>query len=315
MFGPITNLYNRRMKSLRGEMPDYYSYSLPQTIRHKIIGRILDANFMKGRDLLLHEGEYDELDEYAVVLEREFGKSISSKISNQDKIVDFLFTCTNEDFLSALELLCTVKVQNIYQFDRHAQPLKTKLLNLIDSVNKIFRLEKIGYEIIPVSLDDLPFIVVPFNSQYLYLDTIKRPMSLLYDEDFKGPLNEFETALDKYRKEDYDGAIVEACNSYESALKTILQLKKIPFDEKKDKIPNLVDKFISANLTDTTMKTIFDSFWPVLKNGPNNIRNLAGIAHGQGIDVKKAQREYADFVLRTVGTYIVFLIERYRESK
>ncbi|MBI5046516.1 hypothetical protein HZC07_02170 [Candidatus Micrarchaeota archaeon] len=312
MFEPIENLFIRRMKKLKGEIPDYYSYELSTETRHKIIGYILDANFSYSGS---YAGSgYDELDEIVVAIERELGRSISSRVLSHDKIQGFMFECNTEEFLSSLEIVCKIKIRNSLQYGNRYSNLATNTVTLIESTNKIFKLDKIGYNIVPVGLEDLPMIIVPFDSQYLLIETIKRPRSLLYSKKFDGPLNEFETALDKYRGEDYDSAIIEATNAYESTLKAILTKKNVSFDEKVDKIPQLLDKVMGCTDINPTLKSTFTSFWPVLKNGPNNIRNLSGNAHGQGLDIKKAKQEYADFVLRTVGTYIIFLIERFEAS-
>jgi hypothetical protein len=181
-------------------------------------------------------------------------------------------------------------------------------------INEIFRIDRIGYEIVPVSLPKLPYIIVPFNSQYLYAETIRYPMSLMYDAKFLGPLNEFEKALDDYRNEKYDDTIHKANKSYESTLKTILTLKDIDY-EPHDKLPKLVEKIRNeSDIIDNKLVSTFNSFWSVLQNGPPTIRNMEGVGHGQGIDIKKIEKSYADFVLRMAGTYIVFLIERYNET-
>jgi len=140
-------------------------------------------------------------------------------------------------------------------------------------------------------------------------------MSLMYDEDFEGPLNEFEDAIDEYRKGEYKDSIHKANKSYESTLKTILEIKGEEYSSK-DTMPNLVEKIRNkTDLIDTSMQSMFDSVWSVLQNGPPNIRNLEGIGHGQGSSIKEVEKSFADFVLRLVGTYIVFLIERYKETK
>ncbi|MCK4730147.1 MAG: abortive infection family protein [Candidatus Aenigmarchaeota archaeon] len=313
MLGPIKDLYLRRMKNLKGELPDYYSYKLNQTIRHKIIGRILDSNYEKSR--MYDSYDYNELKELIISIERELGRTLYAELASINKFTNFMFRCSDEEFLSSLELLLSIKIKNLSQFQEDYDQIKNTTEILIVNINKIFKIDKIGYEIIPAGLEDLPFIIVPFNSKYLYLETIKKPMSLMHSEKFKGALNEFEKAIEKYRKDDFENAIGEANKAYESTLKTVLFFKKIPFDETRDKIPRLVDKVKSANIIDSTLESVFNSFWPVLKNGPNNIRNLSGVAHGQGVDVKTIQKSYADFVLRTVGTYIVFLIEKFQESR
>lgn len=321
MLYPIKDLYYRRIKGLKGELPEYYSHDLDNQIRFKIIGAIFDHHYSKApNDLERFAGAttYDEFNELNIILEREFGKIISNKVQSSEKIQDFLFNCQEEEFLSVIEVLVSLKLNNINKQNQREYTSSHKMVNdlhsFIDTVNEIFRVEKIGYEIVPVNLPKLPFIVVPFNSKYLYLETIKRPMSLMYDENFKGALNEFEDALDEYRNEIYKDSIHKANKSYESTLKTILDLKDIVYSSK-DNIPALVEKIRNdTDIIDSNIKSAFDSVWSVLHNGPPTIRNQPGVGHGQGRNVKEIEKSYADFVLRLTGTYIVFLIERYNET-
>jgi len=198
----------------------------------------------------------------------------------------------------------------------YAKKEEEEFKDFIEKINEIFRVDKIGYQIVPVSLPKLPYIIVPFSSEYLYIETIRYPMSLMHDANFRGPLDEFERALDDYRYEKYEDTIHKANKAYESTLKTILKLKEIEHDPNKDnKIPKLVEKIRKeSNIITKELQSTFDSFWSVLQNGAPTIRNMEGVAHGQGIDVKKMEKSYADFVLRLTGTYIVFLIERYTET-
>ena len=288
------------MKSLRGEIPDFYNYELNDQIRHKIIGTAFD-----------HINSEPELYELVRLLERDLGRNISEERLLEKKIQDFLFKSTRDEFLTAIELLIAIKFKNRVHYPSDDDNLKS----LIRTINSIFKIDKIGYEIVPAGLEDLPFIVVPYNSQYLHLETIKKPMSLMYDEDFKGPLNEFESALDKYRKSDYKDAIIGATKAYEGTLKKILQLKQIHYDSKVDKIPDFVSKIKSTLITDPNRPIQFNAVWEVLKSGPNTIRNQEDVGHGSPDEVTKIEKSYTDLVLRLVGTYIVFLIERYRETK
>jgi hypothetical protein len=313
MLYPIKDLLFRRMKRLKGEIPDYYSYKLNEKVRHKLIGTILDFEV---------RGEFDDL---VIHIERELGKNISSEYSSSAKIQDFMFNCPEDEFLSIIEILISIKFSNyknaVYH-DRNSYPssktisLRKNVQSFINTINKTFKVDKIGYEIVPASLPNLPYIIVPFNSKYLYVETIKEPMSLLYDAKFEGPLNEFELALDDYRNEKYEDTIHKSNKSYESTLKTILDLKKIDFNPSKEKIPQLVQKIQDeTDIIDSSFRDIVNPFMSILKKGPNIIRNMEGIGHGQGMDVKEMEKSYANFVLRLTGTYIVFLIERYNETK
>lgn len=323
MIFPVRDIYFRRMERLEGKIQEFYSYDLDEKIRYKLIRHILE----NSNDL--------ELSDLNNNLEMELGYNISDKNYYDDIICDFLEYCSTNEFLSAIELLISIKFNDdpIYRtlserskgnikstgktFERKPNSKYAKMeeefKNFIHKFNEIFRIEKVGYEIVPVSLPKLPYIVVPFNSEFLYNETIKYPLSLMFDSSFKGPLNEFEKALDDYRNSKYSDAIHEAHKSYESTLKTILHLKNIDYIPN-DKIPKLVEKIRKSDIIDKELQSTFDSFWSVLQNGTPTIRNMEGIAHGQGINIKEIERSYADFVIRLAGTYIVFLIERYNET-
>lgn len=311
---PNINLFFRRMQRLKGNIPDYYSYDIPENVRHKIIGTILDFNYERERS---YGGSYyNEMDEFVILIERELGRTISKELLNDKKMQDLMFSCSLEDFLSVLELLLSIKFENCLNFDIYPPfSLRSNLNKFIQIINEIFNVHKIGYEVVPVALNDLPFIVVPFNSKFLHLETIHKPRQLMYDEEFKGALDEFERALDSYRKENYDDCIVKSNKSFESTLKTILNKKNKSFDEAKDKIPQLINKIKDIDVIDSRFKGIFTAFWPCLNQGATNIRNAPSVAHGQGDEVKKIQKSYADFVLRNIGTNICFLIEQFRGMK
>ncbi len=329
MLYPIKDLFFRRMERLKGDVPDYYSYELDDKIRHKIIGTIMDYKLnrsqvysvrMIGRDYEMK----DELENLNAHVERELGRNISQKRGASQRISNFMFNCSDEEFLSTIEILVSLKFNNYQEIKRRAAyPLsedvdvfRDNLKSFVNAVNEVFRIDKFGYEIVPVSLPKLPYIIVPFNSKYLYVETIREPLSLMHNAKFKGPLNEFEKALDDYRNEKYGDSIHKANKAYESTLKTILELKKIEFNPAKEKIPQLVQKIQDeTDIIDSSLRDLVNPFMSVLKKGQNIIRNMEGIGHGQGMNVKEMEKSYADFILRLTGTYIVFIIERYNETK
>ena len=318
--GPIKDIFSRRMKALKGEIPEYYSYDLDSEIRYKLIQAIAEHYLVQR--VIRDEVEYDEFKNLVSLIEEELGKSITTHYNASDDLSDFLLNCQDADFLTGIEFLLSLKVtylmqSNIYHPICNDEKMRENITSFIDKVNRIFKIDKIGYEIVPAGLENLPYIIVPFNSKYLYLETIKRPMSLMHDEDFEGPLNEFEEALDEYRKGKYEDAIFKAGKAYESTLKAILDLKGIAHTPGKTKVPGYVRLIKEkANIIDPWLQSTFEHFWPLLENGPPALRNLPKVGHGQGKDVlKKMKKSYADYALRLAGTHISFLIERYQETK
>lgn len=312
---PINDLFSRRNKKSNAEEPGYYTQDLSEETRARLIASIFET---RVRFPIGFQVDYDDFKELLRSLFMELGKPPSEFTDVAKGITDFLLNCKVEQFMDTIELLIVIKISKINEYRTDPiiiESFSESINNFIDTINRIFTVDKVGYEIIRVNHLELPFIVVPFKSKYLQEETIKRPMSLMYDQGFDGALNEFEDALVEYSKEEYKDAIHKANKAYESTLKTILDLKNVSYGNN-DNIPALVEKIRNrTDLIDSNLLTIFESFWSVLQRGPPNIRNIRGIGHGQGASVKEIEKSYADFVLRLSGTYSVFLIERYNETK
>ena len=97
--------------------------------------------------------------------------------------------------------------------------------DLIEKTNKIFSIHKIGFEIVLVGDDELPFMIIPFDSKFQLNEIVLKPRTLLFNNKFNGALDEFDRALDNYRLEKYSECIHIANKAYESTLKTILDKK------------------------------------------------------------------------------------------
>ncbi|MBP2045290.1 abortive infection family protein [Methanobacterium aggregans] len=314
MLEPIENLFTRR-----NEGKD--SHSITEPIRFKLLKLIIKYRIEIGnkRSALVMSGftpYYNELEEFVDSLEFELGIPISNPYDPVEKrITDFLFNCKDNEFLTSLEILMAIKFKAVRRFQYESYNLKTQLDKFIEIINKIFRIDEVPYEILEFSNEDLPYMIMPLDSHYLHEESIKKPLSLLSDLNFEGALDEFEHALDEYRKDHYKNSIRDAQKSYESTLKSILTKKGINYDEK-DKIPSLVKKVQNnAGLLDKTTQAAFESLWSIFIHGTSKIRNQEGVGHGQGLNIKNINKSYARFVLNLVGSYIVFLIERYDETE
>lgn len=295
MLGPFKDLYTT--KQSRGELPDYYTEKIERTVRTKI--------------LLYY------LDDYGHILQddtwrRYCNRELNTTACNESDFHDYLLTCDSEEFLSALQILFTAGLES---YDGN---IRNGLMQFINKINKIFQIEKVGYEISIISnlnQTDVPILIVPVDSKYLYDETIQKTRVLLNNFEFDGALNEFDKALDDLRFEKFEDCIHKSGKSYESTLKTILDKKQISYN-KEDNIFSLVTKVRDAcKLGDPSLNTLFERFWSALGQGPNVIRNFEGIGHGQGANIKNYEKSYANFVLHLTGTYIVFLLERYEEVK
>ena len=171
MLGPFKDLYHRKMKQSRGELPDYYTQKIEETVRLKI---------------LMHY-----FDDYGFILSNDSWKrycqrELNHKITDDSGFHKYLLTCDAEEFLSALQIIFIAGLES------YDSQVRYGLNQFIDKINKIFQIEKVGYEIsiIPnTNQTDIPILIVPFDSKYLYDETIQKTRILLNNFEFDGALN------------------------------------------------------------------------------------------------------------------------------
>ena len=219
-----------------------------------------------------------------------------SKISNQynerSAIHEWLMGCSIKDFLQIIEIFIDIRIKD------SSRDWQNRLSNTITEINEIFRDDKIGYEIVSGRF-------IRKDSEFLQEQVIKQTISLLYTNDFKGPLVEFQKALDHYIRKEYKDTIQEANNSFESTMKSILTKRNINF--KQDANADLLLDYLKGN-------GVIYSYTKPLFQGLPTIRNKQS-GHGQGIDPKEVNQSYAELALNLAGSFIVFLINRYQELR
>lgn len=216
--------------------------------------------------------------------------NISDIDDDQMAINEWILNCSSEDLLRTIELFIYIKKHEI------SVGPKFRLSGTIDDINEIFRIDKIGYEIVNERF-------VRKNSEFLHEHVTKPTINLLYTNEFKGPLEEFQKALDHYIKGEYKDTIQEANNSFESTMKSVLTKLNISFNQN-GSADLLLDVLCNKKIIYTYTKPLFQGL-PKLRN------NQSG--HGQGIDPKEINQSYAELALNLAGSFIVFLITRYQE--
>lgn len=218
--------------------------------------------------------------------------NISNKFDNQKAINEWIISCTVEDFLITIELFIDLRKKE------KSLGLNQRLYNTINDINDIFKIDKIGYEIVSER-------IIRKDSEFLQEQVIKTTINLLYTNDFNGPLEEFQKALDHYLRKEYKDTIQEANNSFESTMKSVLTKLNTNFNQS-DVASKLIEKLCEKEIIYPYNQSLFQGL-PTIRN------NQSG--HGQGIDPKVINKSYAELALNLAGSFIVFLINRYQELK
>ena len=211
---------------------------------------------------------------------------------NRTAINKWIRDCSKEDFLRTVEIFIDIRCE-----DSSPGCLK-RLDNTINEINDFFKIDKIGYEIVSRRF-------IQKDSEFIQEQVTKKAITLLYTNDFKGPLEEFQEALDHYMLKQYEDTIHKSNKAFESTMKSVLTKLNISFSPD-DTAETLLERLIKKEFIYKYTKSLF--------MGLPMIRNKQG-GHGQGIDPKEVNQSYAELTLNLAGIFIVFLITRYQELK
>jgi hypothetical protein len=176
-------------------------------------------------------------------------------------------------------------------------------------INDIFGLDGIGYELI---YRDSRYIFIRMDSKYLHAKVTKKTLTLLSDDFFKTPLEEFIAAHEHYRHKRYGEAITLANSAFESVIKLITGKRS---GDASQLIAELNKTRISG---EPIIPPFYDGFQTELKKllqALPTTRNKFGAAHGKGDEPLEVDKSYSAFALHLAGTYIAFLVERFEELK
>jgi hypothetical protein len=251
---------------------------------------IIAISYIPGKGIIQNTDDYRKL--WHEIRKHKRIPHIYDSEDEQEKVYRWIMKCSVEDLLQTIELFIHIKKNETQQ-----EP-NERLYKTINDINDLFKIDMIGYEIVNERF-------IRKDSEYLHEQVIKQTINLLYTNDFKGPLVEFQKALDHYIRKEYKDTIQEANNSFESTLKSVLTKLKVDFKQDSTAEP-LLDLLIKKQVMYTYTKPLFQGL-PKLRN------NQSG--HGQGIEPKEVNQSYAELALNLAGTFIVFLITRYQEMK
>ncbi len=303
---PIFDLFSKRQKKLRGEVPEVLTFDyIPNSLRVKIVHIITDV---VGAD------PYDDNHKINSVYEciqntlcREYGLfqlEDGYNVSNEQQVINFLLqTDDNDKVLDVIEL--TFKyVDSIIRSDRDYSHYAVPKLSPDDSISELndrFKEEGIGY-----SFEGGELIRV--DSTYVHSEITKPTISLLWNRKFQGANEEYLKAHEHYRHGRNKECLTECLKTFESVMKIICKEKGWEFNES-DTSRKLIQICFKNELVPTFTQNQFTSLQNLLESGIPTIRNKLG-GHGQGQIPQKVDDEMTRYGLNLTGTNIIFLINQ-----
>lgn len=292
----IYDIFSRRHK----EPPDVFQYDdLPEAFRVQVAYIWREAI-----------GDWDDDDaqkfwsQIVRILAKELG--VFHLVDKRDltpwaEWVTFFMTASTEDALSQIEMSFHFFPACVERYPYPFRETRQSAEDAISDLNERFKMHGIGYEFINDK-------IIRIDSQYLHAETVKPALLLLKTNKFKGAEEEFLQAHEHFRKGKHEDALTWALKSLESAMKTICEARKIPYDPKKDTAKQLIDKMFASEVIPAYMQTEFSGIRAVLESGSPTLRNKSG-GHGAGAKPRDIPEHFAAYALHMAASNIVFLVE------
>ena len=312
---PIVDLFSKRQKRLRGEMPEVYSYdTLTETLRVQIIHIVLGAmGSQREYNSDLYGAEFDKsvIANYQLVvdtLRREYGVFLLAETEGHDdrtyleELRDFLLRETDiEKSLDAVEL----SFRTIDQSTRDWNYLRRENASAIadDAIRELngrFQEHGVGYRFENGQ-------IVRVDSQLIHSEVVKPALTLLGERQYAGAQQEFLQAHEHYRAGKAKDALNECLKAFESVMKTICDRRGWTYGDGAT-AKGLIKVCFDNQIIPTFWQPHFSALRSLLENGIPTGRNKLS-AHGQGAAPTTVPMHLVGYVLHMTAAAIVFLAE------
>ena len=307
---PIIDLFSKRQKKLRGEIPDVYQYDrLPEPLRVQIIHIMYDA---LGNEERYYEQYYTPRvkNTYASITDalcREYGvfRLPAKYYGHGNKMMDLVnFFLQVEDIEKAIDVI----ELSFWAIDVHARNQSyLKKYNsseiadqAIQELNDRFKEHGVGYHYANGR-------IIRVDDEFIHSEVVRPALGILNRKEYTRAQEEFLNAHKHYRKGRTKEALNECLKSLESVMKSICNRRGWSYDERDgaNKLigicfdNGIIPSFWQSQLT--ALKSLLESSVPTARNKLS--------AHGSSAAPQPVPPHIASYVLHMTAATIVFLAE------
>ncbi|KEO88737.1 hypothetical protein EH31_14955 [Erythrobacter longus] len=302
----IFKLFSERKKEESGA-DDVYQYDkVTDKLRVQIQQILADAIgrfYVFGyHDLSTPDNNNDGWEMIVSILRREYGVHYLRGADNPaEEFLRFIGDCKVEEFIDALEVACRYigeVVSGIPQYRLENYSIKMKPEEALDEVNYRLRQASFGYQYENGA-------IFRVDDEFVHKEVVKPAIRFLHAEGFSGPRDEFFRAHSLYREGKHSLAVVECGKAFESALKSVCDIKGWEY-EKGDRASDLIKIIRRNELIPNHLDKSFDQLIATLASGLPQLRNNEG-AHGQGATQRQVPRPIAEYALHLCAAKIALI--------
>lgn len=306
----VFDLFSKRQKRARGEVPDVYTYdSIPEALRVQIV-HIWRESIGNANDFSSHGKVVDAYGFVVRTLRREYGVfALSSRAKNElDELVTFFLAEQNtERIIDVIELTFKVidRITRDYEYKSSMRAVETAD-NSIKELNERFKEHGLGYQYEGGE-------IIRIDSQFLHTNTVKPTIELLHNTGYAGAQQEFLDAYEHYRHGKQKEALNEALKAFESTMKVICDKRKWAY-KPEDTSKQLIDICCQKGLIPIFWQQNMAALRSLLEGGvPTGRNKLSG--HGQGSTPTSIPDYIVAYVLHMTASNIVFLVNAEQNMK
>lgn len=305
----IVDLFSKRQKALRGELPDIYTYdALPQPLRVQIVHIWKDSLGSEANYRDSYRGAYGAYKFIVETLCREYGLfRLPGSRDHGDRnyyseLIGFILNESDtERALDAVELSFRVVDRFTRNFDYLHKSNASEVANLaIKEINARFQEHGVGFQYIDGE-------ILRIDSQLIHAEVVRPALLLLHGSNYAGAQAEFLKAHENYRHGNAKDALVECLKALESTMKAICDKRKWSYSSTATSSA-LIQTCIDNGLIPSFWTQHFSALRSTLESGVPTARNRLG-GHGQGTNVTIVPMHIAAYVLHITAACIVFLVE------
>ncbi|MEB3216699.1 MAG: hypothetical protein VKN72_10765 [Nostocales cyanobacterium 94392] len=298
-------IFSKRQKMLRGEVPDIYQYdSIPNPLRTQIVYILNDAlgDCRNSETQKAYEFIHKTLcREYGIFYLVNQGHLIFPDVIKDLKEF-LLFTSNIEQVLDVVEVSFHL-IDTVYRNEKIVYDTGSVITSdqAIEELNARFKEHGVGYHYESGK-------IIRVDSQLIHNNAVKPALYLLSDARFQGANEEFLQAHEHYRHKRYKECLNDCLKALESTIKTICNNQGWEYDESRDTAKKLIGICFQNNLIPSFLETQLSSLRQNLESGIPTVRNKCG-GHGQGSQQIVIPRYFASYQLNMTASTIKLLVE------
>ncbi len=307
----IFDLFSKRQKELRGDVPDVFTYdNLPDPLRVQIIHI--------WHDVLGNQEQYCTRNKVAGCYEfmvdtlcREYGLFTLSGASKHNRMHlnglanHFLQEDNIDRQMDVVELSFRAVDRLTREYDYLGRGnASEKADDAIAELNTRFKEHGVGYQFVEGE-------IIRVDSELLHVETVKPALRLLNEKNYQGAQQEFLSAYEHYRHGKSKEALNDCLKSFESTMKAICDKRKWSYAPNSTAQP-LIKVCFDKGLVPSFWQQQLSSLRSMLESSiPTGRNKLSG--HGQGSTPTEVPDYLVAYMLHMTASTLVFLTTAEKE--